>query len=95
MKYYLAPLSDTANIGWNKTFTLEQCVHNSATVNTGSALNAKRFTLALQGGYDGVNPATPVNLGSDLSSGNSFGFSFASTTTSGYTAYKKAYYFLK
>jgi len=90
MKYYLAPLSDTANIGWNKTFTLEQCVHNSATVNTGSALNAKRFTLALQGGYDGVNPATPVNLGSDLSSGNSFGFSFASTTTSGYTAYKKA-----
>jgi len=90
MKYYLAPLSDTANIGWNKTFTLEQCVHNSATVNTGSALNAKRFTLALQGGFDGTNPATPVNLGSDLSSGNSFGFSFASTTTSGYTAYKKA-----
>ena len=90
MKNYLAPLSDTANIGYNKTFKLEECQHNSSMVTTGSALNAKRFTLALQGGYDGVNPATPVNIGADLSSGNSFGFSFASTTTSGYTAYKKA-----
>ena len=90
MKYYLAPLSDNANKGYNQTFKLESCFHNTALVTTGSALNAKRFSLAFQGGYDGVNPATPVNIGKDLSAGNSFGFSFASTTTSGYTAYKKA-----
>ncbi len=90
MKYYLYPLSDTANKGYNKTFKLEECLYSSSMVTTGSDLHSKRFSIAFQGGYDGVNPAMPVNIGSDLASGNSFGFSFANTTATGYTAYKKA-----
>ena len=90
MKYYLAPLSDTANIGYNAAFKLENCVNSGSTVTTGSALHAKRFTLAFQGGFDGVNPAMPVNLGKDLAPGNSFGFDFSSTAGSGYKAFKKA-----
>ena len=90
MKYYLAPLSDTANKGYNNPFKLENCVNSGSTVTTGSALHAKRFTLAFQGGFDGVNPAMPVNTGVDLAPGNSFGLGFSSTAGSGYKAYKKA-----
>ena len=90
MNNYLAPLSDDAGIGYNKTFKLETCQVTGSTVGLDASLSSKRFTLAFQGGFDGVNPATPVKIGNDLSSGNSFGLSFTNTNASGYLAYKKA-----
>jgi len=90
MKYYLAPLSDNANSGYNNSFKLENCVNSGSTIHTTSSLHAKKFSLAFQGGFDGVNPAMPVNLGKDLAPGNSFGLSFTSTAGSGYKAFKKA-----
>mgnify|MGYP003132115371 CR=1 FL=1 len=89
---YLAPISDTGNVGFNSTFLLSNCTdgNEGGEINLDSTLHKKRFSLAFQGGFDGVNPATPVNVGKDLSSTNTFGMSFASTTAAGYKAYKKA-----
>jgi len=95
---YLAPLSDNAVIGNNSNFLLENSTDGMATaaadplikVSGSTALNAKRFTIAFQGGFDGVNPAKQVAIGKDMLSTNTFGFSFASTTADGYVAYKKA-----
>lgn len=93
MYNYLAPLSDNAAVGYNRTFLLENCTDGTSgdgAITLDSTLNKKRFTLAFQGGFDGVNPAKQVTIGKDLSSGNSFGFSFASTSEEGYRVYKRA-----
>ncbi len=89
---YLAPISDTGDVGFNSTFLLSNCTdgNEGGEINLDSTLHKKRFSLAFQGGFDGVNPATPVNVGKDLSNVNTFGMSFASTTADGYKAYKKA-----
>ena len=95
---YLAPLSDNAVTGNNSNFLLENSTDGMATtgadplvkVSGSTALNAKRFTLAFQGGFDGVNPAKQIAIGKDMLSTNTFGFSFANTTADGYVAYKKA-----
>ena len=92
MYNYLSPISDTGATGYNRTFLLSGCTNGSTGGEVGldSDLNNKRFTLAFQGGFDGVNPAKQVTTGKDLASGNSFGYSFASTSDEGYRVYKKA-----
>ena len=92
MKNYLAPISDTGNVGYNDTFLLSKCTdgNEGGEINLDSSLHKKRFSLAFQGGYDGVNPAAPINVGKDLSMTNTFGLSFANTNADGYKAYKKA-----
>jgi hypothetical protein len=92
MKNYLAPISDTGNVGFNSSFLLSECTdgNEGGEITVNSTLHKKRFSLGFQGGYDGVNPATPINVGLDLSSTNTFGLSFANTSADGYTAYKKA-----
>ena len=90
MNNYLAPLSDDATTATNTTFRLEKCMVTGSTVTVNSALHAKRFSVAFQGGYDGVNPATQVMIGGDMLSSNTFGFDFGSTAGSGYLNYKKA-----
>ena len=92
MKNYLAPISDTGATGKNRTFLLSNCTNGAAggEITLDSDLNNKRFTVGFQGGFDGVNPAKQVTIGKDLASGNSFGFSFASTSEEGYRVYKRA-----
>ena len=92
MYNYLAPISDNGATGYNRKFLLSGCTDGSTggEINLDSTLHKKRFTLAFQGGFDGVNPAKQVTIGKDLASGNSFGFSFASTTAEGYKVYKRA-----
>ena len=92
MYNYIAPISDTGATGKNRTFLLSGCTNgaNGGEITLDSPLNNKRFTLAFQGGFDGVNPAKQVTIGKDLASGNSFGFSFTSTTAEGYKVYKRA-----
>jgi len=91
---YQAPLYDAAIAGHNSAFKLEACEdYNTATgfVHvTGSALKYKKYTMAMQGGFDGVNPATQVASGKDLLPGNTFGHNVTLATDSGYDIYKKA-----
>ena len=92
--YYQAPLYDSAEAGFNSAFKLENCTDNNTATGkvhtTGSALKYKKFTMAFQGGFDGVNPATQVATGLDLLPGNTFGHDVTNTTKAGYNIYKKA-----
>ena len=91
---YQAPLYDGAAAVHNAAFKLENCEdYNTATGfvhTTGSSLKYKKFSIAMQGGFDGVNPATQVATGKDLLAGNSFGHNVALATSPGYDIYKKA-----
>jgi len=93
MYNYLGPISDNGETGYNRTFLLSNCTDGTVgdgAITLDSTLHKKRFTLAFQGGFDGVNPAKQVASGKDLLSTNSFGFSFASTAAEGFRVYKKA-----
>jgi hypothetical protein len=53
-------------------------------------LRYRRFTLPLQGGFDGLNPARQILIGPDITSINSQGFNLANSQTDGSRAYKRA-----
>ena len=55
-----------------------------------SHVNQRKFTVGLQWGFDGFNPARSMNMGEDISTGNSSGFSFSGATSEGQVAWKKA-----
>jgi hypothetical protein len=50
----------------------------------------RRFTIPMQGGFDGMNPAVEKALGEDISATNLFGFNLSTTTSDGSKAYKRA-----
>jgi phage tail sheath protein FI len=50
----------------------------------------RQFTLAFQGGFDGMSPNREIALGSSISAGNSQGFDLTDSTASGSVAYAKA-----
>lgn len=89
---YVAPLSDTAAAVHNKAFILDASAQSGSGtyVDLDSPLKYKKFSVAFQGGFDGVNPALRVSSGKDLLAGNTFGHDISSTTSTGYTVYKKA-----
>ena len=50
----------------------------------------RRFTVPLQGGFDGLNPAREIAIGSTITATNSQGFDLSTSTAAGSTAYKRA-----
>ena len=82
---YLKPIPRNASVGSNSVFGLD--ASNGGTLSVGSSL--AQFVVAFQEGFDGMNPATAINKGSDISAGNSQGFNLSSSTTSGSVAYMK------
>ena len=102
---YLKPLPGTEfSTGRNTDFTFDGDINAIvsgvvSTYNFGYSLStddspetiAKRqFTLAFQGGFDGVTPTRVASKGADLSSGNSQGFNLTTSISSGSVAYVKA-----
>ena len=88
---YVKPLSDTAAEVHNKALSLDTMAESgSGFVTLDSPLKYKKFSLAFQGGFDGVNPALRVSTGVDLSGANSFGHDIRTATSTGYTVYNKA-----
>ena len=57
---------------------------------TGSATAQLKFAVPFQWGFDGRNPATPYNVGTEITTTNSQGFDLSSTTANGALAYKRA-----
>jgi len=57
---------------------------------TPSHIRYRRFTVPLQGGFDGLNPARQILIGIDITAANSQGFNLANSTTDGSQAYKRA-----
>jgi len=49
-----------------------------------------KFSVPFQGGLDGIDPATEIKTGENLTSTNAFGMDLSSTSAAGYLGYKKA-----
>jgi len=49
----------------------------------------RKFVFGFQGGFDGQSPAIPLNLGGNISAGNTQGLNCASSTTAGSIAYNQ------
>ncbi len=102
---YLAPIPFPAQFGNNVSMSLD-LQSGSAEANpngestfadetegitlTNSTLAQRKFMVPLQWGFDGRNPATPFNVGTQITSTNTQGFDLSSSTSSGSLAYKRA-----
>jgi hypothetical protein len=82
---YLKPIPKYATVGANAVFGLD--VANGGSLSVGSS--AAQFVVAFQEGFDGMNPATPIYKGADITAGNTQGFNLSSSTSSGSVAYMK------
>jgi len=82
---YIKPIPTGASVGSNAVFGLD--ASNGGTLSVGDA-NAQ-FVVAFQEGFDGMNPATPIYKGSDITAGNSQGFNLTNSLSSGSVAYAK------
>ncbi len=82
---YLKPIPTGAGVGENGVFGLD--ASNGGSLSVGSSL--AQFVVAFQEGFDGVNPATPIYKGSDITAGNSQGFDLTNSLSSGSVAYGK------
>ena len=88
--FYLNPLPDGAGLGNNVAFGLDTQVALSLTSNAAaSELSKRQFTVAFQGGFDGVNPTTPINKGAAISNTNVQGFDLSTSAAAGAIGYKK------
>jgi hypothetical protein len=54
------------------------------------SLNYRRFSVAFQGGFDGMNPARDIYLGGDIVPTNTQGFNLQTSQSPGSKAYRKA-----
>ena len=82
---YLKPIPTGAGVGSNSVFGLD--TSNGGTLAVGST--SAQFIVGFQEGFDGMNPATPILTGADISAGNSQGFNLSTVTASGSAAYAK------
>jgi hypothetical protein len=81
---YLKPIPNGAGVGSNTVFGLDSIATPLQVGDTRA-----QFIVAFQGGFDGMNPATKINLGTDISAGNSQGFNLTNVNSSGSVAYMK------
>ena len=85
-KIYLKPIPLGATTRAHLTFGLDSTNGGSKSLGDTDA----QFLVAFQHGFDGMNPATVSNLGSDITTGNSQGFNLNGATASGSVAYMRA-----
>ena len=96
-KNYLKPLPDATGAGNNTKLLLSDISgHPSSSytaalgLTSSTPLTHRKFIMAFQGGFDGMNPATPRSMESDIAAGNVQGFDLTNSQSSGSVAYKKA-----
>ena len=82
------PKANTETVG--SDFDLATCHSNGSTITLTSDIDAKKFLVPFQGGFDGYEPNRVVNNGSAIVAGNSQGFDLSSATAAGTVAYRKA-----
>jgi hypothetical protein len=87
---YLKPLPEGVGVGSNVVFGFDSQLSLEMTGSATADMIKRQFTLAFQGGFDGMSPAREIALGSSISAGNSQGFDLTDSTASGSVAYAKA-----
>jgi hypothetical protein len=91
---YLAPTNSEAELA-NTSFNIDNLgneVNNTLpiTLTDPTHISYRRFTIPLQGGFDGFSPARRISLGAEISATNTQGFNLSGQTTPGTKAYKRA-----
>jgi|688.fasta_scaffold00044_68 hypothetical protein len=92
---FLNPLPKTGLTTAGSDFDLATCESNGTpiTLSVGAstaALDARRFMVPFQGGFDGFAPNRKIEVGSSISAGNTQGLDCSSATAAGTTALRKA-----
>ena len=92
---FLNPLPDTSTTTVGSDFDLATCESNSTTISltdsaTTAQLDARKFMIPFQGGFDGFQPNRKVLVGNDIVAGNTQGLNCASATSAGTVALRKA-----
>ena len=87
---FLQPLPDANTEEVGSDFDLADCESNGSPITLSSDLDAKKFLVPFQGGFDGYEPNRVVNVGSAIVAGNNQGFDMSSATAAGTVAYRKA-----
>jgi hypothetical protein len=61
------------------------------TFTTNVSINTRKFIVGFLGGFDGARPNLPKLTGANITANNTFGFDCSGASTTGTTAYKKAF----
>jgi hypothetical protein len=85
-KIYLKPIPVGASNQPNPQFGLDADNGGNKSIGDTDA----QFLVAFQHGFDGLNPATPINLGSEILPGNTQGLDCTNVSSSGSVAYGRA-----
>ena len=91
-KEYCKPLTKVTEVGSNVAFAFDSQLSLQMTGSATVDMVKRQFTLAFQGGFDGVNPTKTIAKAGDTDWGaaNNQGFDCSKSTTSGSVAYAKA-----
>ena len=92
---FLNPLPDANTTTVGSDFDLATCESNSTTISltdsaTTAQLDARKFMIPFQGGFDGFQPNRKVLVGNDIVTGNTQGLDCTSATSAGTVALRKA-----
>jgi hypothetical protein len=91
---YLAPINGTATVGseFNISSSVGTLEVNGVPIdlNNKAHVTYRKFSVPVQGGFDGDNPARTFALGSDITNTNTQGFNLSTASTSGSAAYARA-----
>jgi hypothetical protein len=92
---FLNPLPDANTTTVGSDFDLATCESNSTTISltdsaTTAQLDARKFMIPFQGGFDGFQPNRKVLVGNDIVAGNTQGLDCSSATAAGTVALRKA-----
>jgi phage tail sheath protein FI len=82
------PASSTTTVG--SAFNLADCHSNGSSITLTSDIDAKKFIVPFQGGFDGWEPNRVVNVGSSITAGNTQGLDCTNATSTGTVSMRKA-----
>ena len=85
---FLLPLGSATAVG--TAFDLATCHSNGSTLTLTSDVDAKKFMVPFQGGFDGWEPNRVILTGTDIVAGNTQGLDCSSATATGTIALRKA-----
>jgi hypothetical protein len=91
---YLAPIvgSNTVGTEFNISGSVTSGEVNGTDISLTNRTHAsyRKFTVPMQGGFDGFNPARIVRMGAGITATNSQGFDLSNATASGSVEFKRA-----
>ena len=93
--FYLGDASQAAQAGFPTISTAYSGSIETAliagTLTDNVAISTRKFMVPFQGGFDGTRPNLPKFAGANITAANTFGFDCSTSTSTGTTAYNKAF----